>query len=749
MKMFNTVFLTALVIFFLTICFSCDGDDSDDSDDRPSDDTDVDDDDDDEEPGPGLNDDDFYEAAKLQPDIGTVINGVYYQQISGGGVGETGTSTVLGPDGTIYIAAEKGGLIYIYSKSPDAIWWTREPVAYFAISPSLGIDSEGNLHLAYQDRFEFREKTEWSYNYKLLYMTNADGSWRREVVDDDGDVGYAPSLVVDKNDNIHIAYAGSDVAAVKYASNRSGTWVCEAVAPVNYPEYFYSYGGAYSYLVIDDDGFAHISFFNAAYHAGVYYTTNKEPEWTCCFMGTGNHSSFVLDEDGAAHIFYETVLGYNSYIYLGYATDKFGFWFRHVVDWGTLPMTSTSYLYPCTFLGDDGSLRVVFSAKGTFYFGVFKNGTWTLKNMFIKGDYQSNLSLAVDTNGLIHITYYIYSHKMLEHTTFNPETWEHDTERFEECFNVNDSRENSLSIDSSGQPHVSFRDLSRDQLKFAKRTGGTWQTQTVDHNQDNVYNTSLFIDSEDVDHILYGVEVDVFDGHYYTNEFYYLRYANNGSGSWEIRDLADDYLYSGVRITMGKKNDVHAMYTMDGLRYITNKAGGWIKTLLAEGCCIGSLFMDDEGRLNMMYKGQNGVTYATYFNGVLEEKWNKPTGHCASGDSMVMDTGGFHHAIYCVYDEPSDSSALFYVTDREGQWDAYQLSDMCENPRIHADSQDHLYISNGNGYLTNQSGEWVESYFLPASVNNSGVDALGILQTIFAYRGALWYARLPGGYENK
>jgi hypothetical protein len=61
----------------------------------------------------------------------------------------------------------------------------------------------------------------------------------------------------------------------------------------------------------------------------------------------------------------------------------------------------------------------------------------------------------------------------------------------------------SLALDGSGQPHISYHDLSNRDLKYAAWDGSSWQIETVDRVGDVGFHTSLALDGSGQPHISY------------------------------------------------------------------------------------------------------------------------------------------------------------------------------------------------------------------------------------------------------
>ena len=65
------------------------------------------------------------------------------------------------------------------------------------VNSALVIDSNDNLHVTYRDKT----------NNALRYATDKSGSWVATELDGDGNVGSHTYMAVDSSDNIHVSYS--------------------------------------------------------------------------------------------------------------------------------------------------------------------------------------------------------------------------------------------------------------------------------------------------------------------------------------------------------------------------------------------------------------------------------------------------------------------------------------------------------------------------------------------------------------
>ncbi|PIE70379.1 MAG: hypothetical protein CSA22_07955 [Deltaproteobacteria bacterium] len=123
----------------------------------------------------------------------------------------------------------------------------------------------------------------------------------------------------------------------------------------------------------------------------------------------------------------------------------------------------------------------------------------------------------------------------------------------------------SIALDSSGHPHISYYDMQNQHLKYVRFTGTAWQApETVDHDaQLGGDVSSLALDSDDHPHIIY------YDG---KNED--LKYAFFDGSGWTIETVASEGdVGKNSSLALDQAGHPHISYadlTNENLKYISH-----------------------------------------------------------------------------------------------------------------------------------------------------------------------------------
>jgi len=221
-------------------------------------------------------------------------------------------------------------------------------------------------------------------------------------------VGQFSSIAVDSNSKVHISYYDATNHALKYATDASGDWVTSTINGAGDV-------GQFSSIAVDSNNKVHISYYDATNYI-LKYATDASGDWVRATIDNageaGQFSSIAVDSDNHVHISYYTV-GYQVYAIgtLKYATNASGDWVTSTID-GTGGMQSyTSIgvgLYTSIAIDSENIVHI------SYYDGINQDlryftiapGYWGVATIDGAGDVGKFSSIAVDPNNIVHISYY-------------------------------------------------------------------------------------------------------------------------------------------------------------------------------------------------------------------------------------------------------------------------------------------------------------------------------------------------------
>ncbi len=284
-----------------------------------------------------------------------------------------------------YYNVTNGDLKYA-SKSGSV--WTLETVdatGNVGFRPSLALDAQGNPRISYYD----------VSNADLKYASKSSGAWSLEIADATGGVGDYSSLALDAQGNPRISYTDDPNGDLKYASKSGGIWTLETVDLA---------GGYYSSLVLDGQGNPRISYSGGL--SELRYASKNGASWTfeTVAIGSNYNGSLAIDAEGNPHISYHDALTEE----IKYASRNGGVWSLEAVDAIQAPFV----IFTSLALDSQGDPSIsyfdtkVFSSDSDLKYASRSSGGWRLETVDAVGDAGYFNSLALDTQGNPHISYY-------------------------------------------------------------------------------------------------------------------------------------------------------------------------------------------------------------------------------------------------------------------------------------------------------------------------------------------------------
>ncbi|NOZ72656.1 MAG: hypothetical protein GXP38_12225, partial [Chloroflexi bacterium] len=237
----------------------------------------------------------------------------------------------------------------------------------------------------------------------------------------------------------------------------------------------------------------------------------------------GRLSSLQIDSQGQVHIAYIDT----SNTALKYACQNGASWQINTIATLTRPLDSVSLA-----LDENNNPHIAYANGQSVYYAYKTGGSWRTELVYAAAAYPvGSVALALGTDDQPQLSWYRGSPPthlagILMYGERTKASWQ---------VAVVDSSGlvglySDIAVDSHGQPHISYYDISNGDLKYAYRdTHDTWHVQTVDQAGTVGLGTSIALDTSDVPHIAYRTIT--------TGERGNLKYAYRQGLFWHIETV--------------------------------------------------------------------------------------------------------------------------------------------------------------------------------------------------------------------
>ena len=270
----------------------------------------------------------------------------------------------------------------------------------------------------------------------------------------------------------------------------------------------------------------------------------------------------------------------------------------------------------------------------------------------------------------------------------------------------------ALAFDAQGRPHIAYWEAVGDDLKYAVRRNGAWQTEIVDGaGGENIgEHCALALDAQGNPHISY------YDG---TNQR--LKYATKSAGSWTI-EVADGTFGSGQATDIvldGLQQPFISHWNAPNteIRHTYQSGGVWtndIITGIATNVTDTRVLIRSTGVIDWAYRAGNSIAHPS-------------GGFLAPGFDFGLALDGNSQPQFAYY----DSSTPELRAQNETVTTTGVTADMSISFAYAPDGSPHLAYNWGSGVLSyaTKTGSWTTQQFpypeINAVFNSIAVDAYG------------------------
>lgn len=319
-------------------------------------------------------------------------------------------------------------------------------------------------------------------------------------------------------------------------------------------------------------------------------------------------------------------------------------WQRQVIDpYGTSPYTSLALDAAgqphVAYRGHDGAYR--YSLK----YAVFDGSAWqimSVDNEMATGWYPA---LALDSRDEPHVAYH-HAHDRLMYAHYYSGSWHNQT-----VDSGGDVGEHAaLAVDSADRPHIAYADEIANSVKYAKRTGATWQVMTVAAMpaMEQPITLDLALDAADRPHICY-----------YDDTVDQVKHAWYDGATWRLATVASNvtsYNGQGCSIAVDSDNHPHIVYSVLGLFYARHDGAQWQLVEVDHDMLAGrepSLALDLRNRPRIAYDVLDYPNYELRYAAFDGFDWQIEAAHSTTqggaypyGISLALADDGSPHVSY-------------------------------------------------------------------------------------------------------
>ncbi|MDO8445551.1 MAG: carboxypeptidase-like regulatory domain-containing protein [Deltaproteobacteria bacterium] len=325
---------------------------------------------------------------------------------------------------------------------------------------------------------------------------------------------------------------------------------------------------------------------------------------------------------------------------------------------------------------------------------------WSVSTIDSTGDVGDGISLIMDSNKKLHISYIDLSNNAVKYATNSSGSWIISTLHTD---STKGPYSTYITVDSNDKVHSTYNFYDYDELgnwitaycNYVTNSSGAWVHSTV---VEPGSCGPLAVDSNNVIHLIYA------DSQSFVGDYSPAKYATNASGSWIDSSTLENATNPSIVLDTNKNVHMSYFYYPDSnnssdsqIKYATNASGSWVASVISNrdigGDEFNSIAIDADNKVHICYYGSDvdyQLNYATNTSGVWELFIIENNGGDGWSCDIAIDSNGKAHISY------GASEGLKYATNTGGLWNTTVVDGgihISEETSIELDSDNKIHIS--------------------------------------------------------